>query len=149
VSTIIAESLTERSRQRELQALGVFCGLAAALWLAAAEAPTKLVTVAVSPLVISFMIGAFVSRWSLPALIRGTSDIGADVREAPHLVVWGILAGCLWAVGWSGWRAVQAYLEVGRFCPYLSMPSRRIFDSSVWRAIPSFAAAPEGPEIRP
>ena len=43
------------------------------------------------------------------------------------------------------WR----YLEVGGFCPYLSMPSRRIFDSSVCRGIPSFAAAPEGPEIRP
>src|SRR5215470_18019314 len=29
------------------------------------------------------------------------------------------------------------------------MPSRLIFDSSVWRGIPSFAAAPEGPDIRP
>jgi hypothetical protein len=38
---------------------------------------------------------------------------------------------------------------VGLFWPYLSMPSRRIFDSKVWRGIPSFAAAPEGPEIRP
>jgi drug/metabolite transporter (DMT)-like permease len=60
-----------------------------------------LVAVAVSPFVISFMmvLGAFVSRWSLPALIRGTSDIGADLRQVPHLVVWGVLAGCLWAVG--------------------------------------------------
>jgi drug/metabolite transporter (DMT)-like permease len=75
--------------------------MAAALWLAAAEAPTKLVTIAVSPLIISFMmvLGAFISRWSLPALIRGTADIARDVRQAPHLVVWGILAGCLWAVG--------------------------------------------------
>ena len=98
---IIAEGLTDRSRQRTLSALGVFCGIAAALWLAAAEAPTKLVTIAVSPLIISFMmvLGAFISRWSLPALIRGTSDIGRDVRQAPHLVVWGVLAGCLWAVG--------------------------------------------------
>ena len=101
LDSIIAGSLTDRSRQRTLQALGVFCGIAAALWLAAAEAPTKLVTIAVSPLIISFMmvLGAFISRWSLPALIRGTSDIGRDVRQAPHLVVWGILAGCLWAVG--------------------------------------------------
>jgi len=93
--------LTNRSRQRTLQSLGVFCGIAAALWLAAAEAPTKLVTISVSPLIISFMmvLGAFISRWSLPALIRGTSDIGRDVRQTPHLVVWGILAGCLWAVG--------------------------------------------------
>lgn len=29
--------------------------------------------------------------------------------------------------------------KVGCFCPYLSMPNRRIFDSSVWRGIPSFA----------
>lgn len=101
MSSIITESLTERARQRKLQALGVFCGFSAALWLAAAEAPTKLVSVAVSPFVISFMmvLGAFVSRWSVPALIRGTSEIGADVRQAPHLVVWGVLAGCLWAVG--------------------------------------------------
>jgi drug/metabolite transporter (DMT)-like permease len=45
------------------------------------------------------VLGAFVSRWSLPALIRGTSDIGADLQQVPHLVVWGVLAGCLWAVG--------------------------------------------------
>lgn len=101
MSSIISSSLTERRRQKTLQSLGIFCGLAAAVWLAAAEAPTKLVTIAVSPFVISFMMvmGAFLSRWSLPALIRGTSDVGADVRQAPHLVVWGILAGCLWAVG--------------------------------------------------
>jgi drug/metabolite transporter (DMT)-like permease len=101
LSSLITESLSERSRQRKLQALGVLCGFSAALWLAAAEAPTKLVSVAVSPFVISFMmvLGAFVSRWSLPALIRATSDIGRDLRQAPHLVVWGVLAGCLWAVG--------------------------------------------------
>jgi drug/metabolite transporter (DMT)-like permease len=101
LNPLITESLSERSRQRKLQTLGIFCGLSAALWLAGAEAPTKLVAVAVSPFVISFMmvLGAFVSRWSLPALIRGTSDIGADLRQVPHLVVWGVLAGCLWAVG--------------------------------------------------
>jgi drug/metabolite transporter (DMT)-like permease len=101
MSSPISTSLTERSRQKTLQSLGIFCGLAAALWLAAAEAPTKLVTIEVSPFVISFMmvLGAFLSRWSLPALIRGTSDVGDDVRQAPHLVVWGVMAGCLWAVG--------------------------------------------------
>ena len=90
-----------RSRQRTLHRLGIFCGVAAALWLAGAEAPTKLVTVSVSPLVISFMMvfGAFISRWSLPAVIRGTSDTFADARQVPHLVVWGVMAGCLWAVG--------------------------------------------------
>lgn len=95
------KSVPERSRQQKLQALGIFCGLAAALWLAAAEAPGKLVTVSVSPFVISFMmvLGAFVWRWSLPALMRGTSDVLADTRQVTHLIVWGVLAGCLWAVG--------------------------------------------------
>lgn len=93
--------LKDRSRQRLLHRLGIFCGFAAALWLAGAEAPTKLVTIAVSPLVISFMMvfGAFLSRWSLPAAIRGTSDVLHDVRHVPHLVLWGAIAGCLWAVG--------------------------------------------------
>src|SRR4029079_18949780 len=36
--------------------------------------------------------------WSLPALVQGTSYIAADLRQAPHLIVWAILAGCLWAV---------------------------------------------------
>jgi glucose uptake protein GlcU len=45
------------------------------------------------------VFGAFVSRWSLPALVRGTGDIFRDVRKVPHLVLWGVIAGCLWAVG--------------------------------------------------
>jgi glucose uptake protein GlcU len=45
------------------------------------------------------VFGAFVSRWSLPALIRGTGDTFADARQVPHLVIWGVMAGCLWAVG--------------------------------------------------
>ncbi|HLH01248.1 MAG TPA: GRP family sugar transporter [Bryobacteraceae bacterium] len=89
------------ARQRMLQKLGIFCGFSAALWLAGAEAPTKLVTVAVSPLIISFMmvLGAFISRWSLPALMRGCRDTLSDTRHVPHLVIWGVMAGCLWAVG--------------------------------------------------
>jgi glucose uptake protein GlcU len=96
-----SETQTDLSRQRTLHRLGIFCGFAAALWLAGAEAPTKLVTVSVSPFVISFMMvfGAFISRWSLPSLIRGTAETFADTRQAPHLVVWGVMAGCLWAVG--------------------------------------------------
>jgi glucose uptake protein GlcU len=99
--TITTAAATRRSRQQKLQFLGIFCGFAAALWLAGAEAPTKLVTVAVSPFVISFMmvLGAFVSRWSLPALILGTSGTFSDIRKVPHLIVWGVMAGCLWAIG--------------------------------------------------
>src|SRR5207248_4605598 len=101
LNSALTEPSTAHSRQRKLHRLGIFCGISAALWLAGAEAPTKLVTVSVSPLVISFMmvLGAFISRWSLPAVIRGTSDILTDTRHVPHLVVWGVMAGCLWAVG--------------------------------------------------
>ncbi len=101
LSTAVSETLTDKSRQRKLHRLGIFCGISAALWLAGAEAPTKLVTVSVSPLIISFMMvfGAFISRWSLPAIIRGTSELFIDTRHVPHLVVWGLMAGCLWAVG--------------------------------------------------
>src|SRR5205809_360302 len=35
---------------------------------------------------------------SLPALVRGTAAVRDDVRQAPHLVIWAALAGCLWAV---------------------------------------------------
>ncbi len=96
-----AEQVSDYSRQKKLHRLGIFCGISAALWLAGAEAPTKLVTVSVSPLVISFMMvaGAFISRWSLPALIRGTRDTFTDTKHVPHLVVWGVMAGCLWAIG--------------------------------------------------
>src|SRR5881296_2622467 len=87
-------------RLKSLQKLGVLCGFAAGAWLGAAEAPTKLVSIGVSPLVISLImvIGVFLARWSLPALILGTSSVRADVRRAPHLVIWALLAGCLWAV---------------------------------------------------
>jgi glucose uptake protein GlcU len=87
-------------RFRRLQVVGIFCGLTAGAWLGAAETPTKLVTLGLSPVVISLamVVGVFLARWSLPALIQGTSYIAADLRQAPHLIVWAVLAGCLWAV---------------------------------------------------
>ena len=87
-------------RLRALQSVGMLCGLTAGAWLGAAEAPTKLVTLGLSPVVISLsmVIGVFLARWTLPALIQGTSYVAADLRQAPHLIVWAILAGCLWAV---------------------------------------------------
>ena len=87
-------------RAKKLHALGVLCGFTAGAWLGAAEAPTKLVSVGISPLVISLImvIGVFLARWSLPALIVGTSSIRADVQRSPHLTVWALLAGCMWAV---------------------------------------------------
>jgi drug/metabolite transporter (DMT)-like permease len=93
-------SAPESARSRKLQALGVLCGLSAGAWLGAAEAPIKLVSLSISPIVISLIMvmGVFIARWSLPALILGTSSIRADLGRAPHLVIWAILAGCLWAV---------------------------------------------------
>lgn len=88
------------ARARQLQWVGILSGLAAGAWLGAAEAPTKLVTLGMSPVVVSLamVIGVFLARWTLPALLQGTSYVAADLRQAPHLVVWAILAGCLWAV---------------------------------------------------
>ena len=90
----------DAGRLRRLQLAGIASGFAAGAWLGAAEAPTKMVTLGLSPVVISLtmVLGVFLARWSLPALLRGTAAIGADVRQAPHLLVWAILAGCLWAV---------------------------------------------------
>src|SRR5215468_7193203 len=95
-----AHETQKTARSRSLQVLGILCGFTAGAWLGAAEAPTKLVTVGISPMVISLImvIGVFLARWSVPALILGTSSVRADVRRAPHLLIWAILAGCLWAV---------------------------------------------------
>jgi drug/metabolite transporter (DMT)-like permease len=80
--------------------LGILSGLTAGAWLGAAEAPTKLVAVGLSPVVISLImvVGVFLARWSLPALILGTASIRADIRRTPHLIIWALLAGCMWAV---------------------------------------------------
>ena len=88
------------TRRRSLQALGIFCGFAAGAWLGGAEAPIKLVNPDISPITISLIMvcGVFLARWSVPAFIRGTSHVRNDVRQAPHLVVWAVLAGCMWAV---------------------------------------------------
>src|ERR1700757_817273 len=87
-------------RAKKLQLLGILSGFAAGAWLGAAEAPTKLVTIGISPVVISLImvLGVFLARWSVPALILGTSSIRADVRRTPHLIIWAVLAGCIWAV---------------------------------------------------
>jgi glucose uptake protein GlcU len=88
------------ARARKLQLLGTLSGFTAGAWLGAAEAPTKLVSIGISPVAISLImvLGVFLARWSLPALILGTSSVRADVRRAPHLIIWALLAGCLWAV---------------------------------------------------
>ncbi|HEY4817157.1 MAG TPA: GRP family sugar transporter [Candidatus Acidoferrum sp.] len=96
----LASPAQQTSRARKLQLLGILSGFTAGAWLGAAEAPTKLVSIGVSPLVISLImvVGVFLARWSVPALILGTASVRADVRRAPHLIIWALLAGCLWAV---------------------------------------------------
>jgi len=86
---------------RSLHVLGVVCALAAATWLAGAEAPTKLVTTGLSPFVISFAMvgGVFVARWTLPTILKGTGYVFTDLRQKSHLILWAILSGSLWAVG--------------------------------------------------
>jgi drug/metabolite transporter (DMT)-like permease len=84
-----------------LHKLGVICGLSAAVWLGSAEAPTKLVTEGFSPFLISMgmVMGAFVARWTLPTILKGTRFMFDDLLDKPHLMVWAVLAGMLWAVG--------------------------------------------------
>jgi drug/metabolite transporter (DMT)-like permease len=96
----VVQKPVNAGRLRSLQALGIFCGFAAGAWLGGAEAPIKLVNADISPITVSLVMvcGVFLARWSVPAFIRGTSHVRADVRQAPHLVVWAILAGCMWAV---------------------------------------------------
>jgi glucose uptake protein GlcU len=113
VYTQTASAIPDASRAKKLQLLGILSGFAAGAWLGAAEAPTKLVSIGISPMVISLImvIGVFLARWSLPALILGTSSVRADVRRAPHLVIWALLAGCLWAV--ANTLTIYAIRDIG------------------------------------
>jgi len=96
-----------------LHAMGVICGLAAGVWLGAAEAPTKLVNAGFSPFAISLCMvaGVFTARWTFPTLLKGTSYVFADIVAKKHLVVWAILAGALWAV--ANTLTVFAIRDVG------------------------------------
>src|SRR5262245_2844109 len=89
-----------KAENSSLHKLGVVCGLAAGAWLGAAEVPVKLVGTSFSPFLVSLgmVAGVFVARWTLPAVLKGSSYLVADIREKPHLIVWALLAGVLWAV---------------------------------------------------
>jgi len=106
----------ERGSGREgisLHALGVICGLTAGVWLGAAEAPTKLVNIGLSPFAVSLCMvaGVFTARWTFPTLLKGTSYVFADLMEKKHLIVWALLAGALWAV--ANTLTVFAIRDVG------------------------------------
>src|SRR5207302_11047659 len=95
--------LPENSSGRQpgsLHTLGVMCGLASGAWFGACAVPVKVVTVGLSPFLVSLIMvaGVFVARWTLPTAMKGTGYVFLDLREKPHLVVWAILAGALLAV---------------------------------------------------
>jgi drug/metabolite transporter (DMT)-like permease len=98
---------------KSMHRVGVICGLAAGAWLGGAEAPTKLVNAHISPFAISLCMvaGVFVARWTIPSVLKGTDYIFADLWEKKHLIVWGILAGALWAV--ANTLTVFAIRDVG------------------------------------
>jgi drug/metabolite transporter (DMT)-like permease len=104
---------TDRTSRASLHSLGVICGLAAAAWLGAAEAPTKLVMLGFSPFMISLgmVAGVFVARWTVPMALKGSAYVFLDLKEKPHLIVWGILAGALWAT--ANTLTVFAIRDVG------------------------------------
>ncbi len=106
-------SIAQGGSQRSLHQIGVMCGLAAGAWLGAAEAPTKLVTVGFSPFIISLgmVAGVFVARWTVPVAVKGTRFVVMDLKDKPHLIIWGILAGMLWAV--ANTLTVFAIRDVG------------------------------------
>jgi drug/metabolite transporter (DMT)-like permease len=89
-----------RIASHSMHSVGVLSGLAAGAWLGSAEAPTKLVTMGFSPFLISLgmVLGVFVARWTVPVALKGTGYVWADLRDKPHLIVWGVVAGMLWAV---------------------------------------------------
>lgn len=91
---------TSPIQYKSMHRVGVICGLAAGAWLGAAEAPNKLAAANTSPFVISLCMvaGVFVARWTIPSLLRGNSFVWRDLRAKKHLMVWGVLAGALWAV---------------------------------------------------
>lgn len=93
--------------------IGVLCGLAAGVWLGAAEAPTKLVNSGLSPYAISLCMvaGVFTARWTLPTLFIGTRFVFADLNRNRHLIFIAILAGMLWAV--ANTLTVFAIRDVG------------------------------------
>ena len=93
--------------------LGVVSGLVAGVWLGAAEAPTKLVNIGLSPFAISLCMvaGVFTARWTFPTLLKGTSYVWDDLMSKKHLIVWALLAGALWAV--ANTLTVFAIRDVG------------------------------------
>lgn len=95
-----ARSSSHTGTLRSFHALGIVCAITAGAWLGGAEAPAKLVTAGFSPFAVSLcmVFGVFVARWTLPIAFKGTNYVFRDLRNKPHLILWAVLAGSLWAV---------------------------------------------------
>ena len=98
---------------QSVHGLGVLCGVAAGVWLGAAEAPTKLVNSGLSPFSISLCMvaGVFTARWTVPTLLKGTRYVFVDLAANKHLILTAVLAGMLWAV--ANTLTVFAIRDVG------------------------------------
>jgi drug/metabolite transporter (DMT)-like permease len=110
----VIDSIKDTHRaSTSLHSLGVLCAISAGAWLGSAEAPTKLVSAGYSPILISLCMvcGVFVARWTLPTLMKGTAFVYHDTLERPHLMIWAIFAGALWAV--ANTLTVIAIRDVG------------------------------------
>src|SRR5580704_15850985 len=109
----MSATATKGKQFRSMHGIGVLCGLAAGVWLGAAEAPTKLVNTGLSPYAISLCMvaGVFTARWSLPTLVKGTRSVFADLARNKHLIPIAILAGMLWGV--ANTLTVFAIRDVG------------------------------------
>ena len=103
----------EHHHSSTLHRLGIVSGLAAGVWLGAAEAPAKLVSIGLSPFTVSLCMvaGVFTARWTFPTMLKGTGYVFADLRERKYLIVWALLAGALWAV--ANTLTVFAIRDVG------------------------------------
>src|SRR5207245_797170 len=113
------------ARVARLQGVGILSGFAAGAWLGAAEAPTKLVTLGIPPVVISFMM----------VLVDGLRDAGA----ARRLGVWGgaaamfagatllAVASSAQAPGGNALRGVAAALAAGALWGTMYIPYRKAY----------------------
>ena len=81
-ATPTSRGTAEAGHLRDLHIIGTWSGLTAGVWLGAAEAPPSSWSPGLSRVLISFcmVLGVFVGRWSLPALVHGARYIRADVR---------------------------------------------------------------------
>src|SRR5207302_641400 len=101
------------ARLARLQGVGILSGFAAGAWLGAAEAPTKLVTLGIPPVVISFMMvlgvwGGGAAMFAGATLLAVASSAQAPGGNALRGVAAALAAGALWGTMYIPYR--KAYL---------------------------------------